>query len=382
MSEANNPTSAFVEAVNSVNSETYSANISFFDSPNETVIVPTSQAKKPHSVNFYNGNKAPDNSECCLPYPNLIEVSENGMAMLAPSELAELIALIEEVHSSNSDLVQQVTELTAQLENSQQRVAQLERECSLTQASYNEQSHQLVQVENTCRELRSRLTRQQRHTLQFKVALEKCLEVPVPNYQSQVNTEWESGDLRDTPCLPPFLPQAQPIPPWSAPPQFIVNELSAWEPLSSTLSPDSFWEWSVDDLSTPLEEEPLATVETDDASTPQEESASPIATFSHNETKAVLLKVEQTEGKQLDAAMPMFDPLSSPQSDELPSTTGEFQPSESDINEAQLQDLVSLLAELEKPVTVDTNWPSVVVYPLRPPKGRKSLAEIALPRFA
>ena len=331
MSEANNPiNSAFFKAVNSVNSKTYSANISFFDSPNEScapVILPTSQPKNPHSVNFYNGNKAPENSEpCCLPYPNLIEVSENGMAMLAPSDLAELVALIEEVHSSNSDLVQQVTELTAQLENSQQRVAQLERECSLTQASYNEQSHQLVQVENTCRELRSRLTRQQRHTLQLKVALEKCLEVPVPNYQSQVDTEWESGDLRDTPCLPPISPQVQPIQPWSAPPQFIVNELeSAWEPLSSTLNSDSFLEWSVDDLSTPLEEEPPATVETDDASTPQEES---------------------------------------------------------DINEAQVQDLVSLLAELEKPVTVDTNWPSVVVYPLRPPKGRKSLAEIALPRFS
>lgn len=426
MSEANNTTnSAFSEAVNSVNStKTDQANVSFFDSPNEPLaptIVPTSQAENPHSVNP-NSNKAPDYSDCRLPYPNLIEVSENKMAVFAPSELAELVALIEEVHSSNSDLVQQVTELTqalgecqkaaqsyekrahaaesmftqqtqeladaqdqkrclheleitrqtntrqqilietltAQLENSQERIAQMERECSLTQASYNEQSYQLAQIENTCRELRTRLTRQQRHTLQFKVALEKSLEVSVPNCQSSADAEWETGDFRSTPCLPSFLPQVQPIPPWSAQPQFIVNDLPVWEPVSSSSSLDSsFIEWSVEDLSTPLEEEPLATVETDLA-----------------------------------------------------------QSSELEINEAeqaQLQDLVSLLAALEEPVTVVpkedivtpckacnspdqvdelpwqsedapqdllAKWPSVVVYPSRPPKGRKSLAEIELPPFS
>ena len=31
--------------------------------------------------------------------------------------------------------------------------------------------------------------------------------------------------------------------------------------------------------------------------------------------------------------------------------------------------------------TANTNWPSPVVYPLRPPKGRKSLAAIELPTF-
>lgn len=426
MSEANKPTnSAFFEAVNSVNStKTDQANISFFDSPNETlapVIIPTSEAENSHSVNP-NSNKALEYSNCRLPHPNLIEVSENKMAVFAPSELAELVALIEEVHSSNSDLVQQVTELTqalgecqkaaqsyekrahtaesmftqqtqeladaqdqkrclfyeletiqqtntrqqilietltAQLENSQERIAQMERECSLTQASYNEQSYQLAQIESTCRELRTRLTRQQRHTLQFKVALEKSLEVSVPNCQSPADTEWD-GEFRNTPCLPPFLPQVQPIPPWSAPPHFLVNEVPVWEPVSSSPSPDaSFFEWSVEDLSTPLEEEALATVETD-----------------------------------------------------------LVQSSELDINEAdqaQLQDLVSLLAALEEPVTVVpkgdtvtpckacnlseqvdespwqsedapqdlvTNWPSVVVYPSRPPKGRKSLAEIELPPFS
>lgn len=58
----------------------------------------------------------------------------------------------------------------AQLEISQQRLAQLERECALVQTKYNEQSQQLLQSENSCRELRARLMRQQRQTLQFKAA--------------------------------------------------------------------------------------------------------------------------------------------------------------------------------------------------------------------
>ena len=68
----------------------------------------------------------------------------------------------------------------AQLQISQQRLAQLERECALLQTNYSEQSQQLLQSENTCRELRTRLMRQQRQTLQFKAALEKCLEHPFP----------------------------------------------------------------------------------------------------------------------------------------------------------------------------------------------------------
>lgn len=68
--------------------------------------------------------------------------------------------------------------LSEQLETSQHRLAQMERECTLTQQRYSEQTQQLMQVENTCRDLRSRLHRQQRHTLQFKAALEKCLEMP------------------------------------------------------------------------------------------------------------------------------------------------------------------------------------------------------------
>ncbi|WP_426590416.1 hypothetical protein [Dapis sp. BLCC M229] len=71
-----------------------------------------------------------------------------------------------------------VESLTDKWENSQQQQAQMERECALTKQSYNQQSYHLKELENSCRELRSRLYRQQQQTLQFKAALERCLEMP------------------------------------------------------------------------------------------------------------------------------------------------------------------------------------------------------------
>jgi hypothetical protein len=70
-----------------------------------------------------------------------------------------------------------VETLTQQWESSQTKMAEMERDCALTQQRYNEQFHELMQTQNTCRDLRSRLHRQQRHTLQFKAALERCLEM-------------------------------------------------------------------------------------------------------------------------------------------------------------------------------------------------------------
>lgn len=68
--------------------------------------------------------------------------------------------------------------LTDKWEKSEQNQAQMERECSLTKQSYNQQSYYLKESERSCEELRSRLYRQQQQTLKFKAALERCLEIP------------------------------------------------------------------------------------------------------------------------------------------------------------------------------------------------------------
>ncbi|MEB3150094.1 MAG: hypothetical protein VKL60_13860 [Sphaerospermopsis sp.] len=103
----------------------------------------------------------------------------------------------------------------------QQRIAQLERECTLLQTKCSEQSQQLLQSENTCRELGTRLLRQQRQTLQFKAALEKCLDSPASNdqgvddnacYLADVNPD----DSRFYKKLQSLFSRGEPIKPWSA----------------------------------------------------------------------------------------------------------------------------------------------------------------------
>lgn len=127
-----------------------------------------------------------------------------------------------------------VETLTQQWETSQTRMAQMERECALAQQRYNEQFNELVEAQNACRELRSRLHRQQRHTLQFKAALERCLEMQPRqqshDQQSQPKTYLDlpkieqtspAEDHRESLVLDLDSPQmgvsrSQPVQPWSA----------------------------------------------------------------------------------------------------------------------------------------------------------------------
>jgi DNA repair exonuclease SbcCD ATPase subunit len=99
--------------------------------------------------------------------------------------------------------------ISKHLEASQQQVAKLQRECALLQESNNEQSRQLGETEKQVQELHSRLYRQQQYTLQFKSALEQCLEVPIPqNYIAQ--------QLKSTTASTSVVPKLKPIQPWSA----------------------------------------------------------------------------------------------------------------------------------------------------------------------
>jgi hypothetical protein len=128
----------------------------------------------------------------------------------AQEQITTLYNQLEFAHQTNQRQQILLETLTDQLEASQERVAQLERETSLLQQRYTEQSQVLAQTEGNCRDLQTRLNRQQRYTLQFKSALEKCLEVPVPQYEGQdLPSAQTAGDYL-------FLPKAQRIKPWAA----------------------------------------------------------------------------------------------------------------------------------------------------------------------
>ena len=129
--------------------------------------------------------------------------------------------LLQELERSRQTTQRQqilVETLTEQLESSQERIAQLERDCALTQQRHNEQVQQVLQAESACRDLRLRLHRQQQQTLQFKAALEKCLEMPTVYGQSLVPDMAIDDSAETTDAFAALLQlKHQPVKPWSLP---------------------------------------------------------------------------------------------------------------------------------------------------------------------
>ncbi|MCT7954159.1 hypothetical protein [Laspinema palackyanum] len=139
--------------------------------------------------------------------------------------------LSEHIQSATKQIQQQqqqIAYLGTQLQTSQEIRAKLERECALTQQRYQEQSQILVQTQTTCQDLRARLHRQQRHTLQFKAALEKCIETPLEKATAiaslRQSTLEEPTDVVETAAKEAIanpnpantlFPKADPIKPWS-----------------------------------------------------------------------------------------------------------------------------------------------------------------------
>lgn len=343
----------------------------------------------------------------------------------------------------------------AQLQISQQRLAQLERECTLLHTNSSEQSQHLLQSETVCRDLRTRLMRQQRQTLQFKAALEKCLDTSVPNYDSLEDTakhpkDITSGQGRFSRKARSLFPNVQPIQPWSAEPESLTDDLdNSWgEPSAPipfqrnepTPTPSSSWNWSVkQNPPTPAESAPSPKID-DPPETPeavstsgssnldqqldsliqmfftsQSASASPPPAPKTNvdsnqgdapiwETLATILEddeeLENPQEEQLEAEInhptttstswtidsvvsPANDlPVSStsPHTETPPEGTEDYWSEVSQLTHLELS-ATDLPPESLGDDTNDTSSPSPVVYPQRPPKGRKSLASVELPNF-
>lgn len=104
-----------------------------------------------------------------------------------------------------------VETLQAQLDSSQERIAQMERDFSQVQRRCSDQAQQLLQAEGLCRDLKSRLSRQQRHTMQFKSALEKSLAVSVND------SDYDLGDvdMDSMDSSGELFPRSKPVQPWS-----------------------------------------------------------------------------------------------------------------------------------------------------------------------
>ncbi len=92
--------------------------------------------------------------------------------------LAYTVAELQ-VHQEEAQRQQLQLETVAEkLALSQSQVAQLERDCSLLKETCQEKTEQVRLLEQQVEELRVRLQRQQRYSIQYKTALEQCLATP------------------------------------------------------------------------------------------------------------------------------------------------------------------------------------------------------------
>jgi len=322
----------------------------------------------------------------------------------AQEQLTRLFHALESSHQAAQRQQILIETLSEQLQGGQERVAQLERECALIQLRYNEQSHQLLQAANTCRELRTRLHRQQRQTLQFKAALEKCLEMPPSHSVSQQSSHPNSAAAAQS-----LVHKAQAIQPWSAEPEL----------LEDTTDFDTIW-------NRPIPLEPLPAVypspveplsvrrleETDFISRADASDVSEEAIASSEESVATDLELEQQLLEEMtflaeasglselqsdltDAQAPVTlesgtypdesdDPvsyLSSAEETPPPEATRELDTEAQTPREEYWEDSANPEPTQPEVILPQSNWPSPVLYPLRPPKKRKSLAAIELPSF-
>ena len=150
---------------------------------------------------------------------------------------AQIQSLFEQLENSVQNAQRQETvaeSYKGNLELNQQRLAQLERECASIQHKYSEQTRLLSQSENACRELRTRLKRQQRQTLQFKAALEKSLETSIPGYDTVDDSDRNFLDLTNHSQLSKAkrtkgISSTQSIKPWSAPAADYKIENDLWK---------------------------------------------------------------------------------------------------------------------------------------------------------
>lgn len=142
------------------------------------------------------------------------QASAQQASQNAQQQIAKVIDQLETAEQAlqRQQLVNET--LQAELTNAQERITQLEHEGALTAQQHAAEAQARVQAETANRDLRSRLQRQQRYTLQFKAALEKSLTVTAkPTSLSSPSTVGQPTSFQDTSSV--SMPKAQRIIPWA-----------------------------------------------------------------------------------------------------------------------------------------------------------------------
>lgn len=144
------------------------------------------------------------------------EKSQNSDRILAKQaeeikEFQEQIATLSKQLETSKQEAQSrkllVENLSQQLTSSQKQTANLERECALVQETCNDRADQLITKTKEAEELSTRLSRQQRYTLQYKAALD--------NHLNKATTA--ESELQETSNNSSLEVKNSPIQAWSSP---------------------------------------------------------------------------------------------------------------------------------------------------------------------
>lgn len=374
-------------------------------------------------------------SECQAALQSSRKLEQVAQSMLTQKQ-AELVTAQEQVKCLSEEMEsacqiaqrQQnlIETLTTELQSSQERFAQLEWENYLTQANYTEKSEQLIQTENTCRELRTRLNRQQHYTLQLKVALEKCLE-PVSSASDDANSDHLPTDTNNRQTersiqIQSFFCNAESIPPWSAQPEFLTEIATDWVEPSTDLDcqtqnydHSARSNWSDEDLHTSLVVEtnqpiPSQTapfidfiqqpvdIPSDRFSSSQPDEILEITTDSLEIHSSIqdITKAEEAKEQDLlnllkniaEPELPIVASQAFSASDQLDQPLNQsnlsdchlLDPASDPVSDHKTQIQSSQPQQEPSSFTPNSNWPSPLISP-SPTSKRKSLAAIELPTF-
>ncbi len=140
------------------------------------------------------------------------QASVQQISQTAQQQIAKLVSKLDTTEQAlqRQQLINET--LQAELNDHQERVTQLEKESALISQQHAEAAQARIQAETVSRDLRSRLQRQQRYTLQFKAALEKSLTVKArPVYTASI-ADTQPVSYPSAPAV--TMPRAQRIMPW------------------------------------------------------------------------------------------------------------------------------------------------------------------------
>lgn len=127
----------------------------------------------------------------------------------AQQQIAKLVDQLDTVEQALSRQRLISENLQTEVDNRQEQISQLERECTVMAQQHLEEVQAKTKAEAVSKDLRSRLQRQQRYTMQFKAALEKSLTVTA----KPVNTTLAQPiAFKDSSAV--VMPKAQRIMPW------------------------------------------------------------------------------------------------------------------------------------------------------------------------